>query len=297
MSPEISIIVPVFNVENYLNKCIDSIINQTFKNIELILVDDGSQDRSSSICDEYKEKDERIKVIHKQNGGLSSARNAGIIIAKGKYLCFIDSDDWVPNEAIDLMWEETKNYEIDIVVGKVAIVDEGKNNNGKESEGIIELDGLEAMEDMLYGRLTGSTVCGRLVKTEIAKKFLFPEGRYHEDEFVSFKYYAEAKRVVFIDRYTYYYVQRNGSIMHSGLDKASIDEIDSADYIITECSGYGEKYEEAAIIKGFTNYLQVFRDNKNLRNDNKEIYHRIINFKRCNGKKIACKKIACIKNS
>ena len=114
MEELISIIVPVYNVEKYLEKCVDSIINQTYKNIEIILVDDGSKDNSGKICDIIKEKDERIKVIHKQNGGLSDARNAGLKIAKGTYIGFVDSDDYIAEDMYQTLYSLSKEKNADI---------------------------------------------------------------------------------------------------------------------------------------------------------------------------------------
>ena len=117
----ISVIVPVYKVEKYLPKCIDSLLSQTIQNIEIILVDDGSPDNSGAICDEYAAKDSRIKVIHKQNGGLGSARNAGLEIAKGDYVSFIDSDDWIEEDYLSAMYNQAVKYSLDIVVGGVAV--------------------------------------------------------------------------------------------------------------------------------------------------------------------------------
>ena len=103
MNPMISVIVPIYNVEKYLARCVDSIVNQTYKNLEIILVDDGSPDRCPQMCDDYAEKDSRIKVIHKKNGGLSDARNAGMAVATGEYISFIDSDDWIETSMFELL--------------------------------------------------------------------------------------------------------------------------------------------------------------------------------------------------
>ena len=113
--PKVSIIVPVYKVEKYLRKCIDSIINQTLKDIEIILVDDGSPDNCGKICDEYAAKDTRIKVIHKENGGLSSARNAGMEVAEGEYIGFVDSDDWIESDMYMTLWQKAKDINADLV--------------------------------------------------------------------------------------------------------------------------------------------------------------------------------------
>ena len=128
MKELISIIVPVYNVEQYLDDCLISIINQTYKNIEIILIDDGSTDKSGKICDEYAKKDSRIIVIHKENGGVSSARNAGLRIAKGAYIGFVDPDDWIAEDMYEVLYSNAKKYDADVSVCKYKIV---KNNSIK----------------------------------------------------------------------------------------------------------------------------------------------------------------------
>lgn len=136
----ISVIIPIYNVEKYLKKCIDSIINQTYKNLEIILVDDGSPDNCGKICDEYAKKDQRIRVIHKKNGGLSDARNAGIDIAKGKYIAFVDSDDYVEKEYIEIMYKELKKNNVKIVqcgINKISDNEEIIDNYGYLKDELI----------------------------------------------------------------------------------------------------------------------------------------------------------------
>ena len=141
MKDLISIIVPVYNVEKYLNRCIDSILLQTYNNIEILLIDDGSLDKSSQICDEYMKKDKRIKVIHKKNGGLSDARNAGIDIARGKYITFIDSDDSVEKDLVEYLYKLVINFNTKMsICSHRVIFDEGKRikvlGNGKEEKSL-----------------------------------------------------------------------------------------------------------------------------------------------------------------
>ena len=114
MNPLISVIVPIYNVEKYLARCVDSIVNQTYKNLEIILVDDGSPDRCPQMCDDYAEKDSRIKVVHKKNGGLSDARNAGMAVATGEYISFIDSDDWIETSMFELLLNNIFQYDCEI---------------------------------------------------------------------------------------------------------------------------------------------------------------------------------------
>ena len=122
MNPMISVIVPIYNVEKYLARCVDSIVNQTYKNLEIILVDDGSPDRCPQMCDDYAEKDSRIKVIHKKNGGLSDARNAGMAVATGEYISFIDSDDWIETSMFELLLNNIFQYDCEISCGGIMMV-------------------------------------------------------------------------------------------------------------------------------------------------------------------------------
>lgn len=129
MKELISIIVPVYNVEQYLDDCLISIINQTYKNLEIILIDDGSTDKSGKICDEYAKKDSRIIVIHKENGGVSSARNAGLRIAKGAYIGFVDPDDWIAEDMYEVLYSNAKKYDADVSVCKYKIVKNRRKDN------------------------------------------------------------------------------------------------------------------------------------------------------------------------
>ena len=121
MNPLISVIVPIYNVEKYLARCVDSIVNQTYKNLEIILVDDGSPDRCPQMCDDYAEKDSRIKVVHKKNGGLSDARNAGMAVATGEYISFIDSDDWIETSMFELLINNIFQYDCEISCGGIIL--------------------------------------------------------------------------------------------------------------------------------------------------------------------------------
>ena len=133
MKEKISIIVPIYNVELYLERCVESIINQTYKNLEIILVDDGSPDNCFAICDKYEKLDSRVKVIHKENGGLSDARNAGLDIAEGEFIVFVDSDDWLEQNALELLYEHVKGFNSDITMFKFKYFDESTYNSNEKS--------------------------------------------------------------------------------------------------------------------------------------------------------------------
>lgn len=277
----ISVIVPIYNVENYLRRCLDSILAQSYKDYELILVDDGSTDNSGKICDEYAKKNKKIIVIHKPNGGLSDARNTGIKKAKGEFITYVDSDDWIHKDFLKNLYEIISINNADMAVGGVNFVYENQEENKENTEITINVySGLEALERMLRGILAdhGSSACGILYKAELSKKYDFPYKRYHEDDFTTFKYYIDSKKVAVSSQKMYFYLQRNNSIMHRKFGKSSVDELDAADSLYEGCSKLGIKYAKAAEVKKFGNYDQVFLENPDLKKVHKETYKRICKY-------------------
>lgn len=228
----ISIIVPVYNVERYLERCIKSIQKQTFTNYELILINDGSLDKSGEICDCYAENDKRISVIHKENGGLSSARNAGIRVAKGAYLFFVDSDDVIHPNALEILYSNMQNNCSDISTGNFCRFSKDSqlnfSYNEKAKKG-IELSGIEILEK-LYDRDIAAryvSACGKLIKRDLFDGILFPEGRLFEDEFTTYLLYYKSRKITAVDMQLYYYfVNDNGITQNLTLQKY-FDEFDA----------------------------------------------------------------------
>lgn len=213
---EISIIVPVYNVEKYICKCIDSILNQTFTDFELILIDDGSTDKSGKICDEYKKKDSRIKVIHKKNEGLSSARNIGLDIAQGKYIGFVDSDDYINCEMYSILYKNIIKHDSDIAICAFRKVNKYFNEHVENINNEVKVfNNIEALNN-LYGSksLEFIVAWNKLYKKEIFDETKYPVGKINEDEFVIHKLYYACKKVIYIDCNLYYYFQRENSIMN-----------------------------------------------------------------------------------
>ena len=215
MQDLISVIIPIYNVEKYLRKCIDSVINQTYRNIEIILVNDGSPDNCKNICEEYKEKDNRIIIINKENGGLSDARNAGIDIANGKYIAFIDSDDYVTDDYIEFMYNLIKDNDVNMAMCNVQVV--WKNMKIKEilNEESVETELLtskQAFYNLLFDK--GGRVCAyaKLYKKDLFNEIRFPKGRVYEDTAIMYKIIDNAKKIAFGNKCCYYYVARKGSI-------------------------------------------------------------------------------------
>lgn len=271
----ISVIVPVYKVEKYLDNCVRSILTQTYSDFELILVDDGSPDNCPKICDDYATNDNRIVVLHKQNGGLSDARNSGLKIAKGSFVTFIDSDDYVANDYLETMMAMQQKYDVDIVVTGIETFLEGENpriNNNDNKEYVYS--GIEALENMLYQNNLDSSACAMLLPIEIAKKYPFPFRKYHEDEFTTYKYYVSVEKVAVTTKPLYYYLQRKGSIMHT-FGQASIDELDAADNYVNFCKKFYPNLVPAAESKKFSDYCQVFLSNKDIKKTNYDEYLRI----------------------
>lgn len=215
----LSVIVPIYRVEKYLNKCIDSILEQSYKDIELILVDDGSDDSCPQICDNYARTDSRIKVIHKENGGLSSARNSGMMIANGKYIWFVDADDWISADCVSAVWNKVQKYSMDILMFDADVVNEtdqdfSQNNYIRQEK--IEPDLLFSGKDFFQNHYVKdayrASACLNIFSHQYLKKhnLLFLEGYMHEDEDFTFRAIILAEKLLYmaeklyVRRYRYY---------------------------------------------------------------------------------------------
>ncbi|MCC2126272.1 glycosyltransferase family 2 protein [Hominiventricola filiformis] len=216
-TPLISVIVPVYRVEEYLERCVKSILFQTYKNLEVILVDDGSPDQCPAICDACAEKDARVKVIHQENKGLSGARNAGIDAAFGEYLAFVDSDDYVSPHFIEELYQLLKDTGCAIGQCRFSYVKgEGLVEEGDSAFCIYRG---ESLMEQLYGPEEKATcfvvAWNKLYRAELFKEtgIRYPEGRIHEDEATTYRLFHEAKKLAFLDRALYgYYTENGGSI-------------------------------------------------------------------------------------
>lgn len=215
MKKLISVIVPIYNVEKYLIRCIDSILNQTYKNIEIILIDDGSPDKCPEICDEYLKKDQRIKVIHKKNGGLSDARNAGMEIAKGDYISFVDSDDYIYEEMYENLINLMDIYKVDIASCSVQkfYEDENINLNYNKKYDIKIYSNEEALKSLIEEQDIKQTVWNKIYKRHIINDIKFEVGKIHEDEYWTYQIIGNANNIAYINKPMYYYLQRKDSIM------------------------------------------------------------------------------------
>ena len=218
IKPLISVVVPVFNVEKYLFRCISSILNQTYDNLEIILVDDGSTDSSSYICDEFCKNDIRIKALHKANGGLSSARNLGIDASKGEYLAFVDSDDWISEDMIEHMVGLMNAKKADIVSVSYTLTND-ENQNVSEKYNAFVMDREQAIEFFLdsgmKSRVSDYPVCIKLIKRELFNDVRFPIGVLYEDYTTNVLLLKKCKRYVKSSKVCYFYFQGSQSIVRS----------------------------------------------------------------------------------
>lgn len=225
----ITVIVPIYNVEDYLPKCIDSILCQTYSDLEIILIDDGSHDNSPKICDSYAKKDKRIHVIHKANGGLSDARNAGLDIAKGEYISFVDSDDYIEPKMYEKMYTFMEDKQADICICGYHEVDE----NGSVLKSIKQPDQTVSREDIFHVLMQENVfyaiMCNKLFARHVFENngHRFPVGKIHEDEFLIHHLYGECQTVSVLNECYYNYVARKGSIMHS--QRYSLREYDDVE--------------------------------------------------------------------
>lgn len=262
----ISVIVPIYNVEKYINKCVDSIINQTYKNIEIILVDDGSTDNCYNICDEYKKKDNRIKVIHQENSGLSEARNAGIKMAKGEYLAFVDGDDYILEDMLEYLYKLLKETNSEIsVCNFIRYWNEDKkliDYNINRERIVIKRE--QALKEILKNDLLKSFAWNKLYKKSLFKNVRYPKGMKMEDVATTYKLISNSEKIVIGKDAKYYYVQRDGSILAT---KSTSMYIDYYKAVYERYKFLDEKYPN--LKKQNVNTLINFLIGMNLVNDKK----------------------------
>lgn len=227
MNPLISVIVPIYNVEKYLARCVDSIVNQTYKNLEIILVDDGSPDRCPQMCDDYAKKDSRIKVVHKNNGGLSDARNAGMAVATGKYISFIDSDDYVSDDFFECLLDVVNKENSDIAeCSVVKLYGDNRFDEFSDDLSVKTYDTQDAMSALIAENPFHQHVWNKLYKTELVRDIPYAVGKLNEDEFWTYQVFGRANKVSKLNKTMYYYFQRNSSIMGVGYNIRRLDALD-----------------------------------------------------------------------
>lgn len=224
---EISVVVPVYKVEQYLERCIDSILSQTFDDFKLILVDDGSPDKCPQICDEYQLKDSRVKVIHRKNGGLSAARNSGISWVLNnnltEWITFIDSDDWIHPQYLELLLTSAQIAKTDVTVAAFSIIDAYSEKFEKIVTNKFQV--LNTEDFFTNTQLHPISACGRLFKTHFFKKVQFPEGKIHEDRFTTYKILFQCDNITYVEYELYYCYENEHSITRAEWSPKRLDDI------------------------------------------------------------------------
>ena len=262
----VSIIVPIYNSEDSLKIMLESLLRQTYRNIEIILVNDGSEDHSGEICEFYKSKNSQIKYIHIKNSGVAKARNLGIKYAKGEYIAFVDADDVIDEDYIKILMYYLQKYNLDTAIcgyrkiySYEDITKERKRKRKLAEKKIRIMAGDEALELMLYRKILTSGPCAKIVKKSIVVSGLFPEGKLYEDLGAVYKWYGRAEKVGYISYEGYYYLQRKGSYQHSKYNIKKWDLIEISNEIVNYVSDNKKELIKAAHNRIFISAIQIFR--------------------------------------
>lgn len=259
----ISVIVPVYKVEEYLERCVQSIIRQTYRNLEIILVDDGSPDNCPAMCEKYAFQDARIKVLHKENGGLSDARNAGLEIATGDYISFVDSDDWISENCMEVLYTCCSENAADLSIIDTVETDGTKEHEKSFSEGLCLphiYTSEEAMKVIFTQRGFNTSAWAKLYKRELIQKFRFTKGILYEDLDIMYRIFDQAKKIAFSNTARYYYYQREDSIVHRTFDARHFVLLEISQRILSFTDERYPKLHDAALCRlVFSEFLILSR--------------------------------------
>lgn len=269
---KVSVIVPVYNDEKYLKQCIDSILNQTYSNIELILIDDGSTDNSPKICEDYRQRDDRVRVLHKENGGVGSSRNAGLAMATGEYVLFVDNDDWLPENHVEDLYDNLKKNDSDIAVGNFNEFNEerssflywiNENDYFEKCYSPEEWFKMEYKTEFYNISMVFVVPWGKLYKRELFKDIVYPTDAKVEDDLTTWKVYLLADKISYINKSFYTHRILNASVT-AQVDKASVFPVKAVEERISllRSIGFDTTDEEKAyekrlgIMQNDANYLK-----------------------------------------
>ncbi|MDT2660059.1 glycosyltransferase family 2 protein [Enterococcus hulanensis] len=301
MNDLISLIVPVYNVELYLEQCLSSITKQSYRNIEIIIVNDGSTDNSIEIAKKFRILDHRIVIYSKQNGGLASARNYGFSKSNGDYVIFIDSDDYISHRHVENLYKTLMTHNADIAVSKMQLVDtKGKavRLSCKDSGNIIELSRIDALKSLFLQKKFDNSASAKIYKRRFCEEYQFPEGKLYEDFAIIYKMFMVAEKVVYIDKSDYFYVQRPLSITNSDFNKGKLDLLQFIKEMISNkklnelnLSKYGE-------VKSFSALVNLWRSIPYENEYNNVIWNELIKYRKSvldiSDSKIKLKMGACL---
>lgn len=262
MNELISIIIPIYNVEQYLPRCLDSVTGQTYRNLDIILIDDGSTDNSSAVMERYAVLDSRIRIFHKPNGGLSEARNFGLDKANGSYITFVDSDDWISPEYIEHLYNNMQEYKADIsVVNSIKVWNTDISNISTENNtGITEYTHIGAISDMWYQKTISTNAWGKLYRADLFEDIYYPVGKIYEDLAVTHLLLWRADKIVYSPEPLYYYYQRNDSIMYRRFDARNMDRIHAGSELLGWAQENCPQLMPAAQTRFFVSNIQVLRE-------------------------------------
>ena len=263
---KVSVIVPIYNVKKYLPRCIESIIKQSYKNLEIILVDDGSTDGSEVVCDRYAQKDSRVKVIHQANGGVSTARNTGLDICTGDFICFVDSDDYIHADFVKYLYAKLIENDCDICMCNHIVTEEWNYKQDIDWEKKVNIYDKKQIFDMFYTDMHGSIIMlwNKIMKRECVSGIRFDDGYINEDEGTTFKFLYNAKKIAFSEEVLYFYYSRDESITGVPYTAKKIDILKAYENRI---SFYKEKGESDLLNREcmfylseiLANYYKVYR--------------------------------------
>lgn len=254
----ISVIIPVYNVEDYLHYAIESLEKQTYKNFEIILVNDGSTDNSGKLCDEYSEKYSNVRVFHKENGGLSDARNFGVQKAKGEFITFLDPDDYLEVYSLELLAGIQEKYNCDIVSTRVKATElynvySNHSLTEEDFENVLLMDGDVFLEEAYYDKVATVSACGKLYRRSILK-IPFPKGRIYEDLYIISEHVEKANKIVHTPIQIYNYYKRQGSIVNSRFTSKQYDFFDAMNHNRTVIK---DKYNNKPSLENAVNAKEV----------------------------------------
>ena len=293
--PLISVIVPAYNVEKFIGKCIDSILRQSFKDFEVLLIDDGAKDSTPEICDACAKKDSRIKVYHKENGGLSDARNYGIDRMQGKYVTFIDSDDYVDSGYFEYLYGLiTQEEDIQIAIcGKKSVRED--ENASPDPETFHEIiTGERAVQKMLCGHGSGHSAWGKLYSANLWKTVRYPKGKIYEDYATTYRVMALVDKAAWGNAAMYFYVQHIESIMHQKCSRRSLSLVDIADEETEFIVKKWPALKQEALARKVTSELKCLQKILKAKNEEFDDYKQKIveDVRRHKGELLASKKVA-----
>lgn len=294
---QVSVIVPVYNVEDYLHYAIESLVNQTYQDFEVILVNDGSTDESGKLCDEYALKYKNIFSYHKENGGLSDARNFGIKKSKGEFITFLDPDDYLESYALELFMKIQSRYKVDIVSTRVESTNKYNDYTeyvlrDKDYSNVVLFNRKEFLLEVLYDVIATVSACGKLYRKSILKK-QFPKGKIYEDLYIISEHLLETKKIAHTNIKIYNYYSRVGSIVNSGFSDKQYDFFKAIEHnkeIIKKYYYDDKELQKALIAKKlwalkFVNEVENDEDNiKKIKTMLSKQYYNIITNKRVSNK-------------